>query len=354
MSVATATAATPAPATALAVADEPPAGLTGTQKCAILMLLLGEEQAADMLRLLTPREVQELGTAMFSVADVSQETVDGVLDEFIGIARAMTGVGLGAEGYIKSVFTKALGEDRASSVLSRITPSDGQNGIEVLQWMDARAIADLVEGEHPQIIAAVLSHLGPELAAEVLDHVPEATQPDVILRVATLESIPPEAVVELERVLQKQFQVSNSLRAAMVGGVMAAAKIMSFAKGSSEQRIVRALFEADEAIGQAIQDNLLTFDHLRSIDDRSLQTLMRSIESDVLTIALKGTDEKLRSKMLAGMTQRAAQVIMDEMEGMGPVRMSEVQEAQKTILNKARELSEAGTIMLSVRSDDFV
>jgi flagellar motor switch protein FliG len=340
-----------APGTAPAAAAGP---LSGAQKAAILMLLLGEEQAADLLRHLTPREVQTLGSAMFSVTDVRQEQVDAVLDEFIAVARAMTGVGLGAETYVREVFTRALGEDRAASVLARITPSESNQGIEVLQWMDARAIAELVGAEHPQIIAAVLSYLAPELAADVLEQLPEPIQPDVVLRIATLESIPPEAVVELERVLQKQFQASTSMRASMVGGVQTAARIMNFTRSASEQRIIRALFEADEEIGQAIQDKMLTFDHLRTLDDRSLSTLIRAIDGEVLTVALKGTDEKLRARMLAGMTQRARQVVENEMESLGPVRMSDVQEAQKQILAKARELAEAGTIVLAVRSDDFV
>lgn len=328
--------------------------LSGAQKCAIVMLLLGEEQAADILRNLTPREVQSLGTAMFSVAEVSQDAVDKVLDEFIEVARAITGVGLGAEPYIRAVFTRALGQDRASSVLNRITPSDSQNGLEVLQWMDARAISDLISAEHPQIIAAVLSYLAPELAGDVLELVPEGLQADVILRIATLDAIPPEAVVELERVLQKQFQVTTSMRASMIGGVPAAAKIMNFTRSASEQRIIRALFEANEEVGQAIQDSMLTFDHLQAVDDRSLQTLVRSIDSEILVVALKGADERLRARLLSGMTQRAAQTITGEMEAMGPVRLSEVQEAQKQVLNQARILADQGAIMLTVRSDDFV
>lgn len=328
--------------------------LSGAQKCAIVMLLLGEEQAADILRSLTPREVQNLGTAMFSVAEVSQDTVTAVLDEFIDVAKAMTGVGLGAEPYIRAVFTRALGEDRAASVLNRITPSDSQNGLEVLQWMDARAIAELIQAEHPQIIAAVLSYLTPELAADVLELVSESVQADVVLRVATLDAIPPEAVVELERVLKKQFHVSSSMRASMIGGVAAAAKIMNFIRSASEQRIVRALFEADEDIGQAIQDNMLTFDHLQAVDDRSLQTLVRSVEPEILVVALKGADERLRTRLLSGMTARAAATITGEMETMGPVRLAEVQEAQKQVINKARQLAEAGTIVLTTRSDDFV
>jgi len=357
----------PAPAPPAAAVPAPPvqsggppvpandtAKLTGVQKCAILMLLFGEDQAADVLRNLTPRDVQTLGQAMFSVADVSQDTVGEVLDEFIGHARALTGVGHGADAFVRTVFTRALGEGRAAAVLARITPTESNQGIEVLQWMDARAISDLVSGEHPQIIAAVLSFLSPELAGEVLELVPDARQADVIMRIAVLESIPPEAIGELERVLQQQFSATHSMRTSAVGGVQVAAKIMNFTRSTTEQRIVRTLFEIDEDIGQAIQNNMLTFEHLHGVDDKSLQTLMRSIESDVLVIALKGADERLRAKMLAGMTARAAQVVLGEMESLGPVRLSEVQDAQKQILTKARALAEAGTIMLAVRSDDFV
>ncbi len=291
---------------------------------------------------------------MFSVADVSQETVGGVLDEFITHARALTGVGLGADAFVRTVFTRALGEDRAAAVLARITSNESNQGIEVLQWMDARAIAELVAAEHPQIIAAVLGFLSPELAGEVLEHLPEARQSDVILRVALLESIPPDAIAELERVLQQQFSANHSLRTSMVGGVLVAAKIMNFTRSTTEQRVIRALLEEDEEIGQAIQANMLTFEHLHGVDDRSLQTLMRSIEGDVLVIALKGADERLRAKMLAGMTARAAQTIVSEMESLGPVRLSDVQEAQKQVLSKARALADAGTIVLAVRGDDFV
>ena len=340
----------PAPA----VLANDPAKLTGSQKCAILMLLVGEEQAADVLRNLSPRDVQSLGQAMFSVADVNQDAVSQVLDEFIRHARAQTGVGLGADAYVRSVFTKALGEGRAAAVLARITPTESNAGIEVLQWMDARAIGDLVQAEHPQIIAAVLGLLTPELAGEVLELLPEGRQADVIMRVAVLESIPPEAIGELERVLQKQFSANQSLRTSMVGGVQAAAKIMNYTKSTTEQRVIRALFEEDEEVGQAIQNNMLTFEHLNACDDKSLQTLMRAIESDVLVVALKGADERLRARLFQGMTARAAQVIRDEMESLGPVRLSDVQDAQKLVLSKARELNDAGTITLATRNEDFV
>jgi flagellar motor switch protein FliG len=343
-----------APTTAPAAPPVPTATLSGAQKCAILMLLFGEEQAACVLRSLGPRDVQALGQAMFSVADVSQDTVSEVLDEFIGHARAQTGVGHGADSYVRTVFTRALGEGRAAAVLARITPAQSNAGLDVLQWMDARAIGDLVAAEHPQIIAAVLGLLSPELAGEVLDLLPESRQADVVMRVARLESIPPEAIGELERVLQQQFSATKSQRTSLVGGVQAAAKIMNFTRSTTEQRVIRALFEEDEAIGEAIQSKMLTFEHLHGVDDRSLQTLMRAIESDVLVIALKGADERLRTRMLAGMTARAAQVVLGEMESLGPVRLSEVQEAQKTVLNKARALADEGTIMLALRSDDFV
>ncbi|MDT7935116.1 MAG: flagellar motor switch protein FliG [Sphingomonadaceae bacterium] len=330
------------------------AQLTGEQKSAIILLLLGEEQAAALLGQLSPREVQAVGHAMFAVASVGQATVAQVLDEFVELARAATGVGLGAEPYIRSVLSRALGEDRAQGLLTRITPADREAGLDVLQWMDARAIAELVQGEHPQVIAAVLTCVAPELAGEVLELMPPGLQPDLIRRVATLEAIPPEGLAELERVLQRPpGGVAPAGAAGPQGGVLAAARIMNHARSASEQRILRALAEADPELGQAIQDNMLTFDQLRTLDDKSLGALVRAIEQDVLVLALKGADERLRARLLAGMTQRAAQTIEGEMETMGPVRLADVQEAQKSMLATARQLAEQGAIMLG-RSDDFV
>ncbi len=329
--------------------------LSGTQKSAILMMLLGEDEASEILKNLTPKEVQHLGAAMYSVQGLDQDTVNKVLDEFLKIIREQTSLGLGAGNYIRNVLTKALGEDKAQSVLSRITPSSSDRPIEILDWMDARAISELIIDEHPQIIALIISYLDFALAADVLILLPEDLQPEVIRRIATLETVQPDALRELEAVMQRKFKANTTLRASQVGGVKAAAKIMNFTKQTMEARIMKVLGKDDKTLMQAIQESMFVFENLIMSDDKSLQTLLRSVETEDLVLALKGADEQLREKLFACMSSRAAANIMDEMEALGPVRLTEVQEAQKTIINVARRLSDEGSIVLAGRGgDDFV
>jgi flagellar motor switch protein FliG len=328
--------------------------LSGTQKCAILMLLLGEDEAAEILKNLSPREVQQLGSAMYSVADVDQKTVNLVLDEFLSIIKAQTSIGLGADAYIRRVLVKALGDDKAGSILTRITPSSSAKGIDILQWMDARSIAEMIEGEHPQIIGIIIAHLDYAVAADVLVLLPDDLQHEVIQRVATLDSVQPEAIEQLERVMQLQFQANTSLRASKVGGIKAAAKIMNFTQTATEQRIMKSLQKLDKNLMQSIQESMFVFENLIMVDDKSLGVLMRNVEPEQLAVALKGADERLRDKILGCMSQRAAASIIDEMEAKGPMRVTEVQEAQKAIIATARRLSDAGTMVLAGRGDDYV
>ncbi len=329
--------------------------LSGTQKCAILMLLLGEDEASEVLKSLSPREVQHLGNAMFSVQDVDQDTVNLVLDEFLAIIKAQTSLGLGASNYIRNVLTKALGDTKAESVLSRITPSESRKGMDILQWMDARSIAEMVMEEHPQIIALVLSYLDYAVAADVLTLLPLGLRANIVQRIATLETVAPEALEELERVMKQQFQVNTSLGASQVGGVVAAARIMNFTKTAMEAQIMKDLTKADKKLMQSIQDNMFTFDNLIMVDDKSLQTLLRSIDQDLLVLSMKGADDQLKDKLFGCMSQRAAANILDEMDALGPVRLADVQTAQKEIINVARKLSDAGTIVLAGRGgDDYV
>lgn len=331
-----------------------PRHLSGTQKSAILMLLLGEDEAADLLKHMGPREVQNLGQAMYSVADVDQDTVNVVLDEFILAAREQTSLGLGTGPYVKNVFVKALGEEKAGSVLGRMSSSSPQKGIEILDWMDARSIAATIATEHPQVIAAVLCHLEPGLAAEVLQLLPEEMQPDMMLRVATLDSIQPDALAELERVMQKQIKTNAAVRSATAGGTTTAARIMNYVRGGADRRIIEQLSTLNENIGQSIQDQMFVFENLLALDDRSMQTLLRSVDNTLLVAALKGSDERMRTKMFAAMSQRAAQSVQDEIETRGPMKVSEVQDAQKRILAIARQLGESGAIMLGGSGDDYV
>ena len=334
------------------VQDDEVPQLTGTQKSAILMMLLGEEEAAGVLKNLSPKEVQHLGTAMYSVQAADQETVNAVLDEFLEIMKGQTSLGLGGGNYIRNVLTQALGEDKAQSVLSRITPSSSERPIEILDWMDARSIAELVQDEHPQIVALVTSYLDFGLASDVLSLLEPGLQSEVIVRIATLETVDPEALRELERVMQQKFKANTSLRSSQVGGVKAAAKIMNFTKEAMERRILGDVKKVDKELMQAIQDNMFTFDNLGMSDDRSLQTLLRGLETEDLVLALKGADEILREKLFGCMSTRAAANIQDEMEALGPIRLTEVQNAQKRIIAVARKMSDEGNIVLAGRGGE--
>ena len=329
--------------------------LTGTQKSAILMMLLGEDEASEIIRNLSPKEVQHLGTAMYSVQGLDQETVNAVLDEFLAIIKAQTSLGMGAGNYIRNVMNKALGEDKAQSVLSRISPSQTSKPIDILDWMDARSIAELIVDEHPQIIALSISYLDYGLGADVLGLLPTNLQPEIIRRIATLQTVGPDALAELEKVMQSKFKANTSLRAAKVGGVEAAARIMNFTKQAMELRIMKDIARDNKDLMQSIQENMFVFDNLILSDDRSLQTLLRAIDTELLVLALKGADEPLREKLFGCMSKRAAANIVDEMEALGPVRLTEVQAAQKDIINVARKMSDEGTIVLAGRGgDDFV
>ena len=334
---------------------DPFEALTGTQKSAILMMLLGEEEASEIIRNLSPKEVQHLGSAMYSVQGLDQDTVNKVLDEFLEIIKQQTSLGLGSDSYIRNVLTKALGTDKAQSVLGRITPTSSNRPIEILDWMDARAIAEMVLDEHPQIISLIISYLEPSVGADVMNMLPVDLQADVIRRVATLETVQPDALRELEMVMQQKFAANTSLRASQVGGVKAAAALMNFTQQDTEQRIMKVLGKDDKDLMQAIQENMFLFENLIESDDRSLQTLLRSVETEDIVVAMKGADEALRDKLFACMSSRAAANIMDEMEALGPVRLTEVQDAQKAIINVARRLSDEGAMVLAGRGgDDFV
>ena len=329
--------------------------LTSTQKCAILMMLLGEDEASEILKNLGPKEVQQLGKEMYNVQGLDQDTVNRVLDEFLAIIKTQTDLGMGSTNYIRNVMTKALGENKAQSVLGRITPTESDKPIEILDWMDARSVAELISDEHPQIMALIISYLEAGVAADVLTLLPEETQSDIIHRIATLETVQPDALAELERVMQLKFKTNTSLRASSVGGIKDAASIMNFTKQNMEQRIMKTLGEKDRNLAKEIQESMFTFDTLILMDDRSMQTLLRNVDQEILIIALKGTEDELKDKIFSSMSQRASPNIRDEMEVLGPLRLTEVQEAQKAIINVARTMSDEGTIVLAGRGgDDFV
>jgi flagellar motor switch protein FliG len=328
--------------------------LSSTQRAAVLMLLLGEQQASEILRFMNPKEVQALGAAMVSVADLSQEAVNFVLDEFVMTLKKQTSLGLGTTDYVEKVFKRALGEDKAASVLGRILPGQGSRGLEILQWMDARSIADMIRGEHPQVIAIILSVLEYDVAADVLVFLPASARSEIVQRIASLETVQPSAMSELEAIMKQQFSNNSSAKSSSFGGVKSAAKIMNFVKTDLESQIMGGLEQLDADLMIKIQDNMFTFDNLAGCDNRSIQTLSRNVEPDMLMIALKGANEETKEKFLSNMSSRARSMFIDDMEAKGPLRITDVEDAQKAIIRIARKLSDAGEMMLAGRGDDFV
>ncbi|MFM8864035.1 MAG: flagellar motor switch protein FliG, partial [Limnohabitans sp.] len=238
------------------------ANMTGVQRAAVLMLLLGEQQAAELIKYMDPKEVQALGGAMVQVADLSQEAVNAVLDEFVATIKKQTSLGLGTTDYVEKVFKRALGEDKAASVLGRIMPGQSSKGLDILRWMDARSIADMIRGEHAQVIAIILSVLEHEVAADVLNFLPATARPEIIQRVASLETVQPAAMEELEAIMKKQFANNSSAKSSSFGGIKAAAKIMNFTKTELESQIMQGLEQIDADLTLKIQDNMFTFENL--------------------------------------------------------------------------------------------
>ena len=326
--------------------------LKPVHKAAILMMVFGEDTAAQILRTLSPTEVQTLGEAMYTVQGIDHDTVDAVLNEFLVAVSNQTGLGIGASTYVRDVLDQALGTHKAQSVLSRIVPTNSERPIEILDWMDPSAVAELIVDEHPQITALVIASLEYAQGAEVLKLLPPEQQSEIIRRIATLNTVQPEALRDLEEVMRAKFKANTTLRASQIGGIKAAARIMNFTRQDMEERIMKELRKADKILTEDIQDNLFVFDYLIKSDDRSLQAVLREIDTEVLVLALKGADPALRDKLLGCISQRAAANVLEEMEAMGPVRLSQVQTAQKDIITVARRLSDEGRITLAGRGGE--
>ena len=327
------------------------ANMTSTQRAAVLMLLLGEEQASDIIRFLNPKEVQALGAAMVQVQDLSQEAINVVLDEFVATIKKQTSLALGTADYVEKVFKRALGDDKAASVLGRISPGAGSKGLEILSWMDARSIADMIQAEHPQVVAIILSVLEPMVAADVLSFLPVDSRAEVIQRVASLETVQPSAMVELEAIMKKQFSTNSSAKSSSFGGVKAAASIMNLTKTALEAAVMGGLRDLDPDMMQKIQDNMFTFENLTGVDNKGIQTIMRNVEPDLMMKALKGASDAVKDKFLGNMSERARGMFKDDMEALGPMRLADVEEAQKIIMRAARKLADAGDLVLGGGAD---
>ncbi|MDG5488297.1 flagellar motor switch protein FliG [Sphingomonas sp. BGYR3] len=333
---------------------EEPRSYSGVERAAVLMMLVGEAEAAAILQKLEPEEVRQLGKAMFSVADVSEIEVEAVLDDFVDRARERTSVSFDPRPRIEGMMNRALGPEKAESVLARITPPAAACAIDLLDWLDPGEIAALIEDEHPQIAAVLIANLDPAVAAKVLEMLPEAIQPQVLHRIAKLGPITPEAIETLKQMLAKRAGQASGGSGLQIGGTRDAAKILSSGRKATETRVMPKLAKIDRDVARAIEEAMFVFDNLLDLDDKNLGTLIRNVDSDTLVRALKGVDEAARKRFLGCMSSRAADQIRDEMESRGPMRLSEVLEAQKAVITLARQLAKDGTIMMGAGEDDYV
>lgn len=328
--------------------------LTGAERAAIFLMSLGEDEAAAILKHLGPKEVQKLGTAMTALQNVSRDQVNTVLQDFVGTVSEQSSLGVGNTDYIRKVLVKALGEDKANSIIDRILMGGNTRGLEQLKWLDGKTIAEMIRLEHPQIIAIVLSYLDSDQAALVLQELPERVRHDIVMRIATMEGVQPAALQELDEIMERQFAGKQRLKSSSLGGPHSAAAILNHLDSSLESSIMGQIGDLDGELSQKIQDLMFVFDDLRDVDDRGIQLLLREISTDTLVVALKGADEGLRDKIVKNLSKRAGEMLLDDLDAKGPVRVSEVEAAQKEILAVAKRLADDGQLALGGGGEEYV
>jgi flagellar motor switch protein FliG len=324
----------------------------GLEDSAILLMSLGEEEASEVFKLLSPKEVQKLGEAMAKLQTITRDRVESVLERFDAIASEQSSLTGNTDEYVKAVLRKALGDEKASLLIDRIMAGTDVAGIESLKWMDAQSVAELLRNEHPQIVAAILVHLDFDQASSVLKLFVERQRHEVLIRIATLDGIQPSALKDLNEVMSKVLASGDRTRKQSLGGVKAAAEIINMLGSSNETSVLDFIREADGELVQKIQDNMFTFDDLEKIDDRGIQALLKEVQSESLLIALKGASAELKEKIFRCMSSRAAESLREDLETRGPVRLSEVEAEQKEMLKVVRRLSNEGQIVLSGGGDD--
>ena len=328
--------------------------LNDIEKAAILLISLGESDAAEILKHLGPKEVQRIGEAMTQLDNVPQSRVEGVVSDFLGVVSDQTGIGINNDRYIRAMLNQALGEEKAKTLIDRILMTTNTSGLDTLRWMEPRQIAEILRFEHPQIQTVVISYLDPDQAAAVLSFFDDKVRLDLIMRIAALERIQPQALQELNDMLETQFSGSRTSQSTRLGGVRHTADIMNFIDSGIEAELMDGIKESDEGLAQQIQDMMFVFDNLIDVDDRGIQVILREISTDNLVVALKGADTALQEKIFRNMSKRAAELLRDDLEAKGPVRVSEVEESQKEILAVARRLADEGEIVLAGGGEDMI
>jgi flagellar motor switch protein FliG len=332
-----------------------PGDLAGTERAAILLMSLGEQDAANLLKQLDAREVQRLGVAMAELKEVSREQMTSVLDNFIGVVDGKANLASGSQDYVRRVLTQAVGKQKTELLLERVSTGQTGQGIEALKWMDAKAVAQIISGEHPQIAAIVLSHLDAEQSASVLPLLTEEMRTEVLMRIATLNEVPQTALTELDQLVEKQANVAPPAPLRRIGGARTVANILNAMERDKSGEELGKIEKADTEMHQQIKDLLFIFDNLLDVDDRGIQALLREVGSDTLAVALRGAEPEVQEKILKNMSKRAAEILKDDMEARGPVKLAEVEAAQKEIVVIAQRLAEEGSINLGGKGGaDFV
>lgn len=324
----------------------------GVMRSAVLMLALGEDEAVEVMKFLGPKEVQKLGEAMATLKSVGREQVGTAVTEFLTVAEQSSMLGIDSDEYIRSVLTRALGDDKASSLLNRILKTPDVNGIESLKWMDASTVTEFIKHEHPQIIATILVHLEPDQASEIIGNFSDELRQDVMLRIATLDGVKPIALRELNDVMSKLLTGNENVKKQTMGGIKVAAEIINYMSGDTEAMVMEGLKNYDDVMAQKIMDEMFVFDNLMEIDDKGIQVMLREVQSETLIVALKGATEEMRDKIFKNMSSRAAEMMKEDLESKGPVKLSEVEAQQKEILQVVRRLADEGQIQLAGKGGD--
>jgi len=327
-----------------------PDDLAGTQRAAILLMSLGEQDAANVLKQLDAREVQKIGIAMAELKEVSREQASSVLDKFIGIADGKANMASGSTDYVRRVLTQAVGKQKTDMLLDRVSTGQAGQGIEQLKWMEAKAVAQIIGGEHPQIAAIVLSHLEAEQSAAIMPLLSDDFRTEVLMRIASLNEVPQTALTELDQLVEKQANVKPPAPLRRVGGARTVANILNAMEKDKSGEEMGKIEKSDAAMHQQIKDLLFIFDNLLDVDDRGIQALLREVGSDTLAVALRGAEPEVQEKILKNMSKRAAEILKDDMEARGPVKLVDVEAAQKEIIVIAQRLAEEGTITLGGKS----
>jgi flagellar motor switch protein FliG len=324
------------------------------EQAAILLLTLGETDAAEVLKHMGPKEVQRVGAAMSKLANIEQEQVQLVMSNFMEQVRNLTGLGVGADNYIRNMLVSALGEDKAHGLIDRILLGGNTTGLDTLKWMEPRSVADIIRNEHPQIQAIVIAYLDSDQAAEIMGYFTDSVRLDIMMRVSSLDTVQPSALQELNDILEKQFAGNAGSQTTTMGGYKCAAEIVNNLDSSVAGELLESIKEMDEETGIQIQDLMFVFDNLIDVDDRGIQALLREVSSEILIIALKGAEPDLQEKIFSNMSSRAAELLRDDLEAKGPVKLSEVEGAQKDILIIARRMADAGEINLGGGGEQMV